>query len=122
MGFKWTPIGSPHDEHGIGYWFVSTLDSPQVIGVSGVRVMEWSGKQVLNLYYRYGPEVWGQGYATELASQALQVAHEHLPELPVIARVRPNNFSSRQVAERVGLLRRPDLDAPEHVVYVSWWA
>lgn len=83
--------------------------------------MEWSGRQVLNLYYRYGPESWGKGYATEVAREAIKVANIHLPELPVIARTRPTNVSSMRVAERVGLIRRPDLDTSEHVVYVTWW-
>ena len=109
------------DEHGIGYWCVSALDSPQVIGVSGVRVMEWSGRHVLNLYYRYGPEAWGKGYATEVAAAAVTISKEDLPQLPVIARTRPTNLSSMKVAERVGLIRRPDLDTVEHVVFASWW-
>lgn len=82
------------DNHGIGYWCVMELDGAQVIGVSGVRVMEWSGRQVLNLYYRYGPNAWGKGYATEVASAAVKIANQHLPELPVIAQTRPANHSS----------------------------
>jgi ribosomal-protein-alanine N-acetyltransferase len=107
--------------HGIGYWCVSTLDDPKVIGVSGVRVMEWSGRQVLNLYYRYSPDSWGKGYATEVAREAIKAANTSLPELPVIARTRPTNVSSMRVAERVGLVRRPDLDTSEHIVYASRW-
>ncbi|MHB1953528.1 GNAT family N-acetyltransferase [Alicyclobacillus sp. ALC3] len=108
-------------DDGIGYWRVTELDGAQVIGVSGVRVMEWSGRQVLNLYYRYGPAAWGKGYATEVASEAIEVAQEYFPELPVIARTRPTNLSSMKVAERVGLVRRLDLDTNEHVVFASWW-
>ena len=107
------------DNNGIGYWCVTELDGAQVIGVSGVRVMEWSGRQILNLYYRYGPNAWGKGYATEIASEAVKIANQYLPELPVIARTRPTNLSSMKVAKRVGLLRRPDLDTAEHLVYSS---
>ncbi|WP_157076289.1 GNAT family N-acetyltransferase [Alicyclobacillus kakegawensis] len=107
--------------HGIGYWCVSTLDDPQIIGVSGVRVMEWSGRQVLNLYYRFAPDAWGKGYATEVAREDVKVANSYLPGLPVIARTRSTNLSSMRVAERVGLVRRPDLDTSEHVMYATWW-
>lgn len=108
--------------HGVGYWCVSALDNREsVIGVSGVRVMEWLGRPVLNLYFRYAPEVWGKGYATEVAKEAVEAAHDHLPEFPVVARTRPTNISSMRIAERVGLIRRPDLDTKDHVVYVSWW-
>ncbi|NGQ94694.1 GNAT family N-acetyltransferase [Brevibacillus sp. SYP-B805] len=107
--------------HGIGYWCISTRNDPQVIGVSGVRVMEWSGRQVLNLYYRYVPDAWGKGYATEAAKEAVKAANRHLPALPVVARTRPTNISSMRVAERAGLVRRPELDTAEHVVYAIGW-
>lgn len=107
--------------HGIGYWCISTLNDPQIIGISGVRVMEWCGRQVLNLYYRYAPVAWGKGYATEVAKEAVKAANIHLPELPVVARIYPTNISSMRVAERVGLVRRPDLDAPQHIVYAIGW-
>ncbi|MGE5590530.1 MAG: GNAT family N-acetyltransferase [Bacillota bacterium] len=108
-------------EHGLGYWCVSTLTDPQVVGVSGVRVMEWSGRQVLNLYYRYAPVAWGKGYAAEVAREAVLAAGAHLPELPVVARIRPTNASSMRVAERAGLVRQPDLDTPDHVIYAIRW-
>lgn len=111
---------SDWSEHGLGYWCVSTLTQPQdVIGVSGVRVMEWSGRQVLNLYYRFAPEAWGKGYAAEVASEAVRAAGALLPELPVVARIRPTNASSMRVAERAGLVRRPHLDTPEHLIYAG---
>lgn len=107
--------------HGIGYWCISTLTDPQVIGVSGVRVMAWSGRQVLNLYYRYAPVAWGKGYAIEVAKEAVKAASALLPELPVVARIRPTNAPSIRVAERLGLVRRPDLDTSEHLVYATGW-
>ncbi|MCL6625706.1 GNAT family N-acetyltransferase [Alicyclobacillus shizuokensis] len=107
--------------NGIGYWCVSTLRNPRVIGVGGVRVMKWSGRSVLNLYYRFAPDAWGKGHATEVAREAIRLADIHLPDLPVVVRTRPTNLPALQVAERVGLPRRPDLDTDEHVVYASWW-
>lgn len=107
--------------HGIGYWCIRTLDDPNIIGVSGVRITEWSNRQVLNLYYRFTPVVWGKGYATEVAKEAIKVANHHFPTLPVIIRTRPTNISSIRVAERLGLTRRADLDTAEHIVYTSIW-
>ncbi len=107
-------------QYGIGYWCVATLNDTKVIGVSGVRVMEWSGRQILNLYYRYGREAWGKGYATEVAKEALKAAQSCRPDLPVVVRTRPTNIPAMRVAERIGLERRPDLDT-EHVVYALRW-
>lgn len=107
--------------YGIGYWCISTLNEPQVIGVSGVRVMECSGRQVLNLYYRFVLDSWGKGYATEVAKEAVKAANSLLPALPVVARTRPTNMPSIRVAEQAGLVRRTDLDTAEHVVYAIGW-
>ncbi|WDL95907.1 GNAT family N-acetyltransferase [Alicyclobacillus sp. ALC3] len=106
--------------NGIGYWTVIEGLHNKVIGVSGVRVMEWSGRKILNLYYRYGPEAWGKGYATEVAQEALRAAQSYQPDLPIVSRTRPTNVPAMRVAERIGLHRRPDLDT-EHAVYVSRW-
>lgn len=107
-------------KYGIGYWSVIEQLHEKVIGISGVRMMEWSGRTILNLYYRYDPEAWGKGYATEAAKEALKAVQSSQSELPVVARTRPTNTSAMRVAERIGLQRRPDLDT-EHVVYVSRW-
>jgi RimJ/RimL family protein N-acetyltransferase len=37
-------------------------------------------------------------------------AGEHLPEWPIIARVRPGNVASQKVAQRAGLTRAEHLD------------
>ncbi|WP_194165675.1 GNAT family N-acetyltransferase [Oceanobacillus sp. CFH 90083] len=64
----------------------------------------------MNLYYRFLPEICGNGYATELARYSVCLARKHLSELPVISRVRPSNIPSLKVAEKIGLLRQPNLD------------
>lgn len=74
----------------------------------------------MNLYYRFTPSAWGQGYATELARTAVALAQTHFPHWPVIARTRAGNIASMRVAERAGLARRPDLDT-EHIVYALGW-
>lgn len=80
---------------------------------------------MLNLYYRLTPGVWGQGYATELARTAVILARTYLPQLPVVARIRPANIPSIRTAERAGLQRRPDLDTEnmdtEHSIFALGW-
>ncbi len=48
-------------EDGIGYWVVE-LDA-KVVGVAGVRPLQFRGRTCWNLYYRFAPEVWGMGLA-----------------------------------------------------------
>ena len=75
---------------------------------------------MLNLYYRFSPSAWGQGYATQQAGTAVSLARTYLPQWPVVARTRAENILSIRTAQRVGLIQRPDLDT-EHVVFALDW-
>ncbi len=107
-------------EEGYGYWAASLPQTGQILGFGGIRHDVWRGRDVLNLYYRFTPSAWGQGYATELAQTAVALAQAHLPPWPVIARTRPGNVASMRTAERAGLRRRPDPDT-EYVVFALNW-
>lgn len=106
---------------GYGYWAVTLPPATDVVGFGGVRRIIWRDRDVLNLYYRLAPAVWGHGYATELARAAVDLARTSLPHLPVVARTRSANLPSIRTAERAGLLRRPDLDTAEHIVFALGW-
>ena len=108
------------ERYGFGYWaVVLPHEKKEVIGFGGVEHMIWRNRHVLSLYYRFMSRVWGKGYTTELASTAVTLAREHLPRWPIIVRMRADNASSIRVAERIGLLRRPDLDT-EIVFALDW--
>ena len=107
-------------DNGYGYWAVTLLHTGEVIGFGGIAQMYWRDRDVLNLYYRFTPSAWGQGYATEMAQAAVHLTRTHLPHLPIVARIRDKNVPSKRVAERAGLLRRPNLDT-EHVVFALGW-
>ncbi|WP_429726406.1 GNAT family N-acetyltransferase [Alicyclobacillus sendaiensis] len=102
-------------------WCVALQDDSEIIGVSGVRVIEWSGRHVLNLYYRFVPSAWGKGYAVEVGQEAMRVAETYFSHMPIVVRTRPTNKSAMRVAEKLSLTRFTNLDTPEHVVYASWW-
>jgi ribosomal-protein-alanine N-acetyltransferase len=106
--------------YGFGYWAVMLLQEGNIIGFGGVEHRVWREREVLNLYYRFTPSAWGQGYASEMARTAVNLTREHLPPWPVIARVRAGNTASLRTAERTGLVRRPDLDT-EHLVFALGW-
>jgi [ribosomal protein S5]-alanine N-acetyltransferase len=97
------------DEHGFGYWTVESADGA-VIGFAGVRRETWRGEPVLNLYYRFAPEVWGRGIASAVAAHAVRGAREHQPERPVLAYTTEDNEASQRTALAAGLVRRPDLE------------
>jgi ribosomal-protein-alanine N-acetyltransferase len=108
------------ESRGYGYWTVELHG--RIVGFGGLMLLpRWRGRRgdALNLYYRLDPPAWGRGYASELALVAVELAGRELPELPVVARIRDGNERSVRVAERIGLLRRPDLDDAEYLVYAS---
>ncbi len=105
---------------GYGYWAVARAGTEGIIGFGGVMPQTLRDRDVLNLYYRLTPGVWGQGYATELAQTVVGLTQAYLPHLPVIARTRPANIASQRTAERAGLWRRPDLDTEQIVFALGW--
>ncbi|HYH46973.1 MAG TPA: GNAT family N-acetyltransferase [Thermoanaerobaculia bacterium] len=98
-------------QYGYGYWVVRYHDSDQQLGFCGIKPMELHGMKVLNLFYRFAASAWGQGFAGEAATEVTAWASRHLPDLPLIARVRPANVASQRVAIRAGLARAEHLDA-----------
>lgn len=89
---------------GVGYWLVERLEAPGVVvGMGGLRHKELEGQRVLNLAYRFMPETWGSGYATEVSRVALALAARHLPRVPLVAIIHPDNTASVRVAERLGM-------------------
>ncbi|MEU4448547.1 GNAT family N-acetyltransferase [Actinosynnema sp. NPDC023926] len=95
---------------GFGYWVVRRHDDPTVLGFCGIKSVHLDDHPALNLFYRFAPAAWGQGIASEAAHAVVAWAREHLPDLPVIARVRPANTASQHVATKAGLTRTEHLD------------
>ncbi|MGW3344741.1 GNAT family N-acetyltransferase [Nonomuraea rubra] len=98
------------ERFGYGYWVVRRHDSYRTLGFCGTKVMNLDNLSVLNLFYRFEASSWGQGVASEAATAVVEWVTERVPDLPVIARVRPANTASQRVAVRAGLVRAQHLD------------
>lgn len=98
------------EEHGFGYWCVRESGADRIIGYAGVKRMLMHGRPVLNLVYRFVPEVWGRGLATEAAVAIVSRALAEMPAETIVARVRPDNWPSQNVALKAGLQRDATLD------------
>ncbi|MER5888593.1 GNAT family N-acetyltransferase [Streptomyces sp. NPDC001941] len=97
------------DRYGFGYWAVVPREADggpagRVVGFSGLMRREADGRPVLNLYYRFHPDAWGSGYATEAARAARDLARDRFPGEDLVALVRDTNLPSARVAERLGLV------------------
>jgi ribosomal-protein-alanine N-acetyltransferase len=103
------------DEHwlrfGFGYWVVRRRDSATPIGFRGIKVMQLNESDVVNLFYRFDPAIWGHGLASEAASAVTGWAAQNIPGRALIARIRPQNVASQRVAIHAGLARAGHMDA-----------
>lgn len=90
--------------HGLGTWVISARDVPDmVVGFGGLTWRDFGGEQHPNLWYRFAPEAWGRGYATEFAAAALQHARTLGGLSEVHALVQAGNPASIRVLEKLGL-------------------
>lgn len=110
----WQSWAAHWQAQGYGYWAIASREQPeQLLGFGGIMAKPIEGQTGLNLYFRFRPQAWGQGYASEMALAALALAFEQLYAPAVLAVVRPANMPSRKTLERIGLRLKGSLaDVP----------
>jgi len=98
------------DEHGLGYWCARARGSDRIIGYVGVKRMTVQDQSVLNLVCRLVPDAWRRGLATEAVEGVVSWVMAEKPSEVILARVRPENLASQNVAVKAGLHRDVALD------------
>lgn len=94
------------ETHGFGYWTVVEAATGTAIGAGGVQTKDHAGEAVLNLYYRFAPQYWGQGFAPEMAAATVDWAEREIPDRPVVIVTNVDNAQAQRVAEKLGFLER----------------
>lgn len=96
--------------HGFGKWAVVLTDSGEFIGYCGVELTAVENTPVRELGFRFRPEFWGQGYASESGRAVLEHCFQTLGWAEVLAFVEPENVQSVQVLTKLGFhFQRPAL-------------
>lgn len=85
--------------YGYGRFACVWKETGQVIGFSGIKFLEEI--QETELGYRFLPEYWRKGLATEAGSAVLEFA-KTLGLSRLVAVIHPENEGSKQVALRLG--------------------
>ena len=129
---RYSPFGAPTVEQsraavresiaawgrdGIGHWLVEY--DGRLAGITGVRPTTLQGHEYWNVYYRFAPETWGRGIASEAVRAALAAARGQLSGRPFVVRTRPTNEAAMQLAQAVGLIRSPQLDGDGFVTFAG---
>jgi RimJ/RimL family protein N-acetyltransferase len=73
----------------------------RTIGLAGLQLLGTTGE--LETGYWVARDLWGRGYATEIANGALRYAFETLQGPRVMAITDPDNQASRRVMEKIGM-------------------
>jgi RimJ/RimL family protein N-acetyltransferase len=117
---------------GYTFWAVERREDGQFLGFCGLKTPP-PGIAVLvgeiEIGWRLARAAWGAGYAREAAQASLAWGWENLPNDRIMAMTVTANTRSWGLMERLGMVRRPDMDFAHpalvdgdplkpHIVYV----
>lgn len=88
--------------HGFGRMACIEKSSARLVGFSGLKFLDELNE--VDIGYRFLPDCWGKGYATESARVLMQQAASEHGIKRVVGLVHPNNVASARVLEKLGLV------------------
>lgn len=89
------------DEVGYGRWACVLKETQDVIGFCGLKYL--SDLDVVDVGYRFLPQYWGQGLATEACIASLDFGFTTLRLDEILGFVMPGNAASIRVLEKAGM-------------------
>lgn len=108
-----------YQNDGAGLWAMELNTTQELIGDCGIILQQVEGEPLYEIGYHLRRDFWGQGLATEAAIACRDWAFANLKTDRLISLIRPENLSSRRVAERVGMRIWKEIDWRDlrHCVY-----
>ena len=101
------------EELGFTFWVVERKEDGALLGFCGLKRADAKPSTVLGeveIGWRLREDAWGQGYAKEAATAALDFAFDEAGAERVVALTVEGNASSWGLMRRLGMQRREDLD------------
>jgi RimJ/RimL family protein N-acetyltransferase len=105
--------------HRFGPWIVRERATRHVVGRIGLERTTVGGADEVELAWLLAPEVWGRGFATEMARAAVDAGLGPLELGSIVAFTLHANAASRAVMERLGMAYERDVEHAglPHVLY-----
>lgn len=100
-------------ERGFTFWAVERKVDGELLGFCGIKIGDDANSPVegeFEVGWRLREDAWGQGYAKEAATASLDHAFDRLGAERVVALTVQGNAPSWRLMERLGMVRREDLD------------
>lgn len=100
-------------ERGFTFWVAQRKADGALLGFCGIKVSDGEDSPVAGWHeigWRLRADAWGQGYAREAATAALDRAFGPIGAPRVVALTVKENVASWGLMERLGMERRADLD------------
>lgn len=100
------------DEKGWGLWAVERREDGVFLGFTGLMDLRDSNPLApgVEIGWRLARHAWGAGYASEAARAALDFGFTKLKLPQIVAFTATGNIRSQAVMDRIGMVRREDLD------------
>jgi RimJ/RimL family protein N-acetyltransferase len=105
---------SDYAVHGYGRMAVIEKASGRLVGFSGLKYLDDLGE--VDVGYRFLPDCWGRGYATESARVLMEQGVREHGIRRMVGMVHPGNPASARVLEKLGLRYERDLEPDENGV------
>lgn len=105
---------------GMGFWALERKEDGRVVGTAVVKELP-NDEEKVEVGWHLARAFWGNGYATESARAAIDVAFRHLPIEKIYALVMPWNKRSLRITEKLGFTRgEPTTRYYEAELIVHW--
>jgi ribosomal-protein-alanine N-acetyltransferase len=104
-------------EERFGPWVFFETATGMFVGRGGLRRTTLTGSECVEVLYAVSADVWGRGYATEMACVAVAHARD-LGLANVVGLTTTTNIASRRVLEKSGM--RFERDTVEHAGISHW--
>lgn len=113
-------IMQQYEEYGVGRLAVIEKESGLLIGWSGLKLNTSEVNRYQNFYelgYRFLPETWGKGYATESGKASLDYGFNDLKTEIIYAYAHSENLASNHILTKLGFEKTGEFTEPDGICF-----